>query len=215
MKTLKRIMLFFAGVSLLIACSKSDGFFGHDSYGNDFRNSHDGQMVDKCGHDFNKGDVFKLSGLALYRTWEVRGGKVWQDASNPCVATLEILDNHNFKFTFTETKPTYSITLECLGKIAASGVLTFKYPVPVMTLPDGSGLNITDIIRGHACATIWGEGINEGTLVFNGKFDGKKLTATAYFMAKVASPCPSNDMFDPALVKGNLWWTFGYALTVD
>jgi hypothetical protein len=213
MKTLKRLLFFIAGVSLLVACSKSDGFFGHDSFGNDFKNGHNGPEVNKCRQNFNKGDVFKLSGLALYRTWEVRGGKVWQNASNPCEVNLEFLDKHNFLFTITETgKGTWTMSR---GKIGDSGMLTFRFPTPLFTLPDGTGLNITDIISGHACATLWGEGINEGTLVFNGKFDGKELTATAYFMAKVASPCPSNDMFDPALVKGNLWWTFGYNLTVD
>jgi hypothetical protein len=206
-------LFFLAGVCLLVACSKSDGFFGHDSFGNDFRNGHDGLIVDKCGHNFNKGDVFKLSGLALYRTWEVRGGKVWQNASNACEVNLEFLDKHNFMFTITETgKGTWTMSG---GKISESSVLTFKFPTPLFTLPDGTALNITDIIQAHACASIWGEGINEGTLVFKGRFDGKKLTATALFMAKVASPCPRNDMFDPALVNGNLFWTFGYDLTVD
>lgn len=152
-----------------------------------------------------------LTGEALYRTWEVLGGKVWQDVKNPCVADLKFLDSYNFTFTFTEApKP----PIVCYGKMGASRKLTFKYPVPLMTLPDGTGVNITDIIRQHACATICGPGIKEGTLFFKGKFDGKRFTAKAKFTATVESPCPNNDMFDPALVKGNLHWTFGYDLTV-
>ena len=170
--------------------------------------------LNAVGLIINERTLIYLTGEALYRTWEVIGGKVWQDESNPCIAELEFLDNHNFKVIFTETKPSESITFTCYGKMGASGKLAFKYPVPVMTLPDGTGVNITDIIRQHACATICGPGIDEGTLYFKGKFNGARFTATAKFTALVESPCPSNDMFDPALVKGNLHWTFGYDMTV-
>lgn len=159
---------------------------------------------------YKPGDVFKLSGLALYRTWMVKGGKVLQNAGNPCVAELVILDKQNFKFTFTETKSTGPISLECFGKMAASGVLTFEFPAPIFP----GGPYVTDIIRAHTCATIWGEGINKGTLVFKGKFDGEKFEATAYFMAKIEVECPSAADLFPTPVDGNLHWTFGYDLAV-
>jgi hypothetical protein len=173
-----------------------------------------GTGLKTAGLLINKRNVIHLSGKAIYRTWEIIGGKVWQDVSNPCVAELEFPDSHNFKFTFTESKPSSQVTLTCIGKMGSSHKLSFKYPVPVMTLPDGTGVNITDIIRQHACATICGPCIDEGTLYFKGKFDGEKFTATAKFTAVVESPCPANDMFDPSLVRGNLHWTFGYDLVV-
>ena len=162
----------------------------------------------------SEGTVFHLKGMTMYRTWEVIGGKVWQNTGNPCVALLEFLDRKNFRVTFTETKSAESVTIICYGKIGSSRKLSFKYPVPLMTLPDGTGVNITDIIRQHACAKICGPCIDEGTLYFKGKFDGTRFTATAKFMAMVESPCPSNDMFDPSMVRGNLNWTFSYDLTL-
>ena len=101
------------------------------------------------------------------------------------------------------------------GKISSSGTLTFQFPSPLFVDPVNGPFYITDVIKGHACAEIWGEGVNQGTLFFRGEFDGTRFTATAKFMAKVSSPCPSNDMFDPALVEGNLHWIFGYDLTID
>jgi len=196
MKTPGKFLILLSGICLFIACSKSDQFSGDDL-----------QMsnLNKSAVKINAGDVFPLSGLALYRTWKVGGGEVLQDVGLPCTATLEILENHGIIFTFTEPpKP----TIVCYGKMSESGVLSFKYPTPVAW-----GLNITDILRLHTCATIWGEGINEGTLVFKGNFDGTKFNATAKFMARIDVPCPDGMLGGP--IDGNLHYTFGYALTVD
>jgi len=119
----------------------------------------------------------------------------------------------NFKFTFKETRENGN-DAEFYGKISNNGTLTFKFPAPLVTFPDGSKLYITDVIKMHACAELSGEGVEDGTLVFYGKFNGNKFEATAKFIATVASPCPSNDIFDPALVTNPLNWTFGYDLTV-
>jgi hypothetical protein len=212
MKTVKRILFFIAGITLLVACSKSDGFFGSDSFENSLKNCQYGPVIDL---KYIPGTVYTLSGKALYNTWQVKDGTVLQNNKWDCAATLEFLKNRGIRYTFSELRPNGPANIVCYGKIAASGILTFKFPAPLFTLPDGTKLYITDIIRAHACAKIWGEGINEGTLVFKGKFDGTRFTATAKFMATVASPCPSNDIFDPALVDGPLHWTFGYDLTVD
>jgi hypothetical protein len=201
MKTLKKLLFLLAGICLLLACSKSDQFLGGDLKPTN---------LNKAGLTINKGDVFQLSGGnggALYRTWEVIGGKVWQDGNNPCTAELKFLDSHNFIFTFVEPpKP----PIPCYGKMGDSGTLTFKYPVP-LEFPGGFTIKITDLIQMHGCATIWGEGINEGTLVFKGKFDGTRFTAIAKFMASVMTPCP---MWGDAEINGNLHWTFGYDLNV-
>lgn len=196
MKTFKKLLLFLAGVCLLIACSKSGNYLDDDLQLPNLK---------KTVLAINAGDVFSLSGLALYRTWKVGGGEVIQDTGLPCTATLEVLENDDIIFTFTEfPKP----TIVCYGRMAESGVLSFKYPTPVAW-----GMNITDILRLHTCATIWGEGINEGTLVFKGNFDGTRFTATAKFMARIDVPCPDGMLGGP--IDGNLHYTFGYDLTVD
>jgi hypothetical protein len=207
MRTIKRLLFFIVAIGLLIACSKSDHFLGWDS---NPKNDQNGQILKNwC----IPGTVYNLSGFALYDTWEIISGKVWQDVANECVGTLEFFEDGNFKYSFSELRPNGN-AMEFSGKISPSGTLTFKFPSPLMTFPDGTNFYITDVIKEHACAELWGEGINEGTVVFYGQFNGNKFEATARFMARVASPCPSNDMFDPALVKGDLNWTFGYDLKV-
>lgn len=211
MKTLKRILFFIAGICLLISCSKSDQFSGDDSLGNSFKKGQNEPIVDL---KYSPGTVYNLEGVAWYKTWEVISGKVVQNVGNLCVGKLEFLEGRNFRYTFQETRPNGN-AMVFSGKISASGTLTFAFPTPLMVLPDGTNFYITDVIKGHACAEIWGAGVNQGTLFFNGEFDGTRFTATAKFMAKVASPCPSNDMFDPALINGPLQWTFSYDLCVD
>jgi hypothetical protein len=211
MKNLKRILFFIAGICLLMACSKSDNFWGDDCFG------HKGKIGKDIPKPFDKyapGTSYNLSGLALYKTWKVKDGTLIQDHPWPCTATLEFLEGRDFKYTFTEERggdPMDNPSLECYGKISASGILTFKFPAPLW--PDG--LYITDIIREHACAKIWGEGINEGTLVFKGKFDGTEFTATAKFMALIEEYCPNATDLFPTPVDGPLRWIFGYDLTVD
>jgi hypothetical protein len=168
----------------------------------------------KCGHIYKAGDIFHLSGQALFHTWKLKDGTVLQDVHHNCWADLEFIDKNNFKFTFHEEKPEIPVTpvfvlvAECHGKIASSGILTFTYPTPIF-----NGMNITDIISQNSCATIWGPGVNKGTLVFIGKFDRKKFAAKAYFMAKIEEYCPNNTMF-PTPVDGNIYWTFGHDLDV-
>jgi hypothetical protein len=211
MKTLKRLLFFMAGICLLIACSKSDNFWGNDSFGNSDKNCQIKPIVD---HKYAPGTIYNLSGLSLYKAWEVKSGKIWLDYATECVGTLEFLEGMNFKYTFQETAPDGN-GAEFYGKISKSGDLTFKFPVPLATLDDGTNINITDILKEHVCAEgIWREGVKDGTLVFHGKFNGNKFNATSIFMVKVASPCDANDVFDPALVTNPLYWTFGYDLKV-
>lgn len=200
-------MFFTAGICLLIACSKSDQFLGDDSFSNNLKNN---QFEQAANIHYAPGTTFHLSGIASFDTWKVIDGTVLQDVDNVCTAELIFLEKNDIKVTFYEVKPGIgTVPFECYGKIASSGILSFKYPVPVF-----GPLNITDIIRMNSCATIWGEGINEGTLVFKGKFDGKRFTDAAKFMAKIEEYCPSNYMF-PTPVEGNIHWVFGHDLTVE
>jgi hypothetical protein len=199
---------FFLVIFFALSCSKEDNTMNMTSQDNE-------QTDLKCKLTFHKGDIFHLSGMSLYKTWMVKGGKVLQDNKWDCIADLEILQNQNIKFTFSETAPGRPAGIVCYGKMSPSGILTFKYPVPVVTFPDGTGLNITDIIKMHACATIWGNpGFKENSLFFWGRFDGKKFTATAPFMAKIVEYCPSaSDLFETP-VDGPVHWIFGYDLNV-
>ena len=206
METLKRLSFFLVGMCMLIACSKSDGFLGNDS-ANYLKN---GQVEKAVPVNYPQGTVFILSGVATFDTWKVIDKTVLQDVENVCTAELEFLEGNNFRITFFEVKPGFgTVPFECYGKISSSGVLTFKYPAPAF-----GTTYITDIIRMNSCATIWGEGINEGTLVFRGKFDGERWTDMAKFMAKIEEYCPNNYMFETP-VEGNIFWTFGHELTVD
>jgi tetratricopeptide (TPR) repeat protein len=164
-------------------------------------------------HQYEKGEILNLKGLALYKTWEVRGGKVWQDSKLDAVGTLEFLGDGNFKFSFSETRPNPN-SMAFDGKIGHNGELKFQFPSPLFVDPVNGPFYITDVIKQHACATLSGEGIDQGTVVFYGKFNGERFTATGKFVATVACPCPSNDMFDPAGVNDNLHWIFGYDFTV-
>ena len=207
---MKKLLFFLAGICLLIACSKSDDFLGNNSFGNSFKDGQNEPIVDL---KYAPGTFYNLEGVAWYKTWEVISGKIVQNVGNDCVGTLEFLEDRNFKYTFSETRENGNAAA-FYGKISASGTLTFQFPSPLFVDPVYGPFYITDVIKGHACAEIWGPGVNKGTLYFNGKFDGTRFTAIAKFMAKVASPCPSNDMFDPALINGPLHWTFSYDLCV-
>jgi hypothetical protein len=193
-----------------MACSKSDQFWCDDFNGRNLLNDPNKQLANQ----YAPGTSFNLSGLALYKTWEVTSGKIWQDVGYECLGTLEFLEGRTFRYTIAETRPNGN-AMEFYGKISASGTLTFQFPSPLFVDPVNGSFYITDVIKGHACAEIWGPGVEKGTLYFNGKFDGTRFTATAKFMAKVSSPCPTNDIFPPELVNGNLHWTFSYDLTID
>jgi hypothetical protein len=210
MKTLKRLLFFMAGIIMLIACSKSDNFWGaNDPPGSKSKYGHDGFV---CKDKYAPGTIYNLSGLALYKTWTVKKGVVIQDAKYECTGTLEFLDDRNFIFSFQETRPDGNAATFS-GKISASGIMNFKFPTPVAILPDGTELFITDIIKSHSCVIdIWGPGVNEGTLYVQGKFDGKRLTAETKFMARVDESCP--ELLNPSY-NGLVHWIFGYDLTVD
>ncbi len=206
MKTLFKFLFAATCVSLLVTCQKPDQVFNDDSSANELKDA-------KIHKTYDKGDIVQLSGWATFKTWEVIGGKVVQNSKNEVpTATLEFLGKHDILLTITEIKPGFGpLTMADYGKIADSGELKFNFATPVFP---GTSVYITDIIRSSCCATIWGEGINQNTLVFKGKFDGNHLSATAYFMASVTTPCPSLPFNEELLTGGDLHWTEGYELDV-
>jgi len=204
---MRKLFFFIAGILLLIACSKSDQFLGDDSFGNNPKNGQSAQLPLK----YESGTTFNFTGVALFDTWKVTDGTVLQDVHNVCTAVLVFLEKNNFMITFYEVKPGFgTVPFECYGSMASSGILTFKYPTPVF-----GPYNITDIIKMNSCATIWGPSVNEGTLLFKGKFDGTRFIDEAKFMARVNEPCPEGMLYEFEPINSNLHWTFGHDLTVD
>ena len=203
MKTPRRILLIIAGICLIMACSKSD-LFWKDNSGI--------PNLNKSGIALTPGDIFTLTGDALYTTWKVIDGEVVQEVAHPCTGELEILDENSFRFSFQETPPGVN-GMTYFGKLSASGEITFQFPAPLMVFPDGTKLYITDVIKSHGCVTkLWGPGINEGTLYFIGRFDGTRITAEAKFMAMIEGDCTGlwEDTF-----SGPVHWVFGYDLALE
>jgi hypothetical protein len=199
MKATVKILSLAGVILLMMACSKSDPLYDDSNI-----------AVEKsAATEYVAGTIFPLQGIAHYKTWTVIDGTVLQVTNNESIGEIEFLGGGDFRFFFQETRPGGN-GAEYYGKISASGELRFQFPVPFFTLPDGTPIYITDIIKSHGCVTdLWGPGINHNTLCFKGRFDGTRLTAEAKFMATVWDNCP--DLFT---YEGDVHWIFAYDMTV-
>ena len=199
MKTTVKILSLAVAILLMMACSKSDPFYEDSNI-----------AVEKSATaEFAAGTIFQLEGAALYKTWAVTDGTLLQDVSNENIGEIEFLGGRDFRFSMQETREGGN-AMEYYGKISASGELRFQFPSPLFYFPDGTPFYITDVIKSHGCVTdLWGPGINQGTLMFKGRFDGTRLTAEAKFMATTIDACP--DMFS---YIGNVHWIFAYDMTI-
>jgi len=154
-----------------------------------------------------------LSGIQNYYTYAPKNNELLQDADIPCDVILEFLQGHNFNLTITEyTTPPRGGVL--FGTMTPSGEISVSFPVPYMVLPDGSSLNITDIIEMHGGCELMGPGINKGTLIYQGFFDGERLLISAPFHSKCEVEWPANDVF-PTPVDGPIHWSWTIDVTVD
>lgn len=170
------------------------------------------------------GEAIELSGVMNYFTLALKGREVLQDHDNPCDVTLEILEGNNILVTVTEY-PKYpdgtpmldedgnqQIRISPLiGKMTKGGTIKVSYPVPFIP---GTDFKVTDIIQGHTGCELFGPGIQKGTLVFIGNFNGNRLKATANFMSKCEVEWEPNDLFDTP-VDGPIKWKWSFDLTVD
>jgi hypothetical protein len=180
MKTIVKILSLAGAIILIMACSKSDPFYGDENSFNE----------NSAAEKYVAGTIYQLEGASLYKTWAVTDGTVLQDASYDNVGVIEFLGGRDFKFCFQEIREGGNAA-EFYGKISASGGLSFQFPAPLFTSPDGTPIYILDIIKSHGCVTdLWGPGINKGTLYFNGRFDGTSLYAETKFKANVIDKCP-------------------------
>jgi len=162
---------------------------------------------------FTPGDVLNFTGETLYKYEQTIGHIVLADQFCPCKVILTILENQKIKLFITESGICGGRSFNAYGQITPSGSVTFEYEIPIMTLPDGTWIYITDIIKGHLGATLSGPGINKGTLEFFGKFDGSTLVATSQFNAKCEVEWAANNIFTTP-VKGPIKcsWTYDLAL---
>lgn len=75
-------------------------------------------------------------------------------------------------------------------------------------------MKITEVIMGHLGGSISGEGVDRGTLVFKGKFDGYSLSATSNFISKCEVEWPANHIFSTP-VNGPIQCSWTFELTID
>lgn len=142
------------------------------------------------------GTMINLEGTLNYSYYAVKSKEVLTDVTYECEAIIEILDHNEVTLNVVEYSPDGVRAYPLPGKLTHGGHLKVQHTSPVMVLPDGTGLYMTDIIEGHLGCSLTGPGIEEGVLVFNGKFNGVTLNAPAEFMAHCGIEWPANNLFD-------------------
>jgi hypothetical protein len=211
MRTSKKLLLVVAAICLLIACSKSDIFSGNDSFR---EKSEEGQNVLSEKSNYVPGTILNFSGKTIYKYVQVNGNIVLADMYCPNEAKITFFEDKKIELFITENGACGGRSFYAYGQIAPSGTLKFEYAIPVVTLPDGTGLKITDVIKGHLGCTIKGPGIDRGTLVFFGRFEGSQLIATSNFNSECKVSWPNNNIF-PTPVNGPVQCTWTYEFSLD
>lgn len=214
MKTLKKLRLGSLMLLLLLAM----GCSLQDEEPLKIADESSDDVTAKIAHlrQINKDEPIYLSGFQKYYTYAVKTKEIIQgkdDEGVPCDVMLEFLEGHNFKLILTEyfTPPRIG---EFIGTMTPSGQIKFSFPSPLMILPDGSPFYITDIISMHSGCELYGPGINKGTLIYQGYFDGERLLVSAPFYSKCEVEWPLNDLFETP-VEGPVQWKWTIDVTVD
>lgn len=161
-----------------------------------------------------EGDVLNLSGKTIYKYVQEIGNNVLTDQFCPNTVQITFLDSQKIKLFITELGVCGGRSFYAYGEIADSGSVTFEYAVPVITLPDGTNMKITEVIMGHLGGSISGDGIDRGTLVFKGKFDDYSLMASTNFILKCEVEWLSNNIFSTP-VNGPIQCSWTYELTFE
>lgn len=206
MKTLKGILFLIAGICLMIACSKSDQLSGDDLSGNSFKNGQNEPIFDL---KYSPGTILNFTGNTLYKYVQVIGNNVLADQFCPNEATITFLADNKIELSITENGGCGGRSFNAYGQITPSGATKFEYATPVLM-----GMNITDIIQWHLGCTIAGPGVDRGTIIFFGKFDGTTLEATSLFNSKCDIVGPNNNIF-PTPVNGPVQCSWTYVLTLN
>ncbi len=160
------------------------------------------------------GDVLIFNGKTTYKYVQEIGNNVLTDQFCPNTVKITFLDSQKIELFITESGVCGGRSFYAYGEIKDGGSVIFEYAVPVITLPDGTNMKITEVIMGHLGGSISGEGIDRGTLVFKGKFDGYSLTATSNFFFKCEVEWPANNIF-PTPVNGPIQCSWTFELTIN
>jgi len=163
--------------------------------------------------DRDPGDILNLSGKTVYKYVQEIGNDVLADQFCPNKVQITYLEDQKIKLFITESGVCGGRSFYAYGQITTSGAVTFEYAIPVIKLPDGTDMKITDVIKGHLGCTLTGPGIDRGTIVFNGKTEDLTLIATSNFIAKCEVEWPANNIFStPVNGPVQCSWTFDLAL---
>lgn len=162
----------------------------------------------------NKGKPINLKGHMIYTYTSSKKALKKVSMQNPCDVTLTI-HKHEIQLDVIEHTPPpegdrpYSL----YGKLKKGAKIEFSYPVPFFTIPGVGEINVTDIIYDHLGCNLFGPGTQEGTLIYKGDFDGKKLNAEAVFTLQCDEVGPNNDIF-PTPVQGPVMAKWKFKLKV-
>jgi hypothetical protein len=140
---------------------------------------------------------------------QVIGNNVLADQFCPNEAKITFLADNKIELSITENGGCGGRSFYAYGQITPSGATKFEYAIPVLW-----GMNITDIIQWHLGCTIEGPGVDRGTIIFFGKFDGTTLVATSHFNSKCDVVGPNNNIF-PTPVNGPVQCSWTYVLTLN
>jgi hypothetical protein len=185
--TMKKIFILIAGICLLAACSKSDLFPGDD-----FNASNSDEMnlkglavssVKSCP------DEICLKGTSNFDVYAPKEGRVVVDPSQMYLdidATLTHIEGQNYLLHTTETMPppmgpfVYRI-IDWEVKISEGGAIKFLWPESWWELGAISEISVADQVLLHTGCIIHGPGVNKGSALYNGYFDGVNFYAATHF----------------------------------
>jgi hypothetical protein len=126
--------------------------------------------------------IIDLEGVVHFRLYLVKTNEwLMPPGSVPATATLEHIEGKNYIFRLSE----FGRETPFITTMTPSGVVECEFPVPFdcydpfdLTLFD----NPVDQLEYTTGFGLRGPGINKNTLIYKGKFDGKKLEASTHFM---------------------------------
>jgi hypothetical protein len=157
------------------------------------------------------GGIIDLEGVVHFRLYLVKTNEWFMNATVPATATLEYVDGKNYILTMIE----FIRNIPYQTTITPSGIVECIHPVPFdcydpfdMTLFN----NPIDQLEYTTGFALSGPGLNKGTLIYKGKFDGEDLTASTHFtgiqVAYGTAPIYQQDY------EGPLQFEFAWELTV-
>ena len=155
--------------------------------------------------------IIYLEGFAHFRLYLVKTNEWFMNASVPATATLEHVEGKNYILNLAE----FIRDIPYPTTITPAGILECAHPVPFdcydpfdMTWFDNP-VEQLEYTTGFALS---GPGINKGTLVYKGTFDGETLLASTHFTG-IQEKFGTAPIYQQVL-EGPLQFEFAWELTV-